>query len=236
MAEPDFPLQVGDEGQRVKDAQWLLAGHNGYQIDTYHGAIDGIFGPQMAKATKDAKWRLGYPVKTILPIFGRDIRALLLKERLLPPLYRVRRLQRLRSLTKARSYPLSRRGALIGFPGQGTHSYTYLPNNWQSDRAVDIHIAEGTQVLAAATGVICATCGFGPLDNEDPRFAGQRFTLTFADGSDQAYYAHLKKIVVKRGQAVKAGDLLGYSGSANGVPHLHWALRHGDPVSFLKGL
>ena len=31
------------------------------------------------------------------------------------------------------------------------------------------------------------------------------------------------------GQPVVQGQLLGYSGSANGVPHLHFGQREGDP-------
>lgn len=236
MAEPDFPLQVGDIGQRVKDAQWLLSGKNGWQINTYRGPIDGMFGKGTADATKRAKWLLGYPTSSILPIYGRDIRALLLKERLLPPLYRVRRLSRLNSLRRTKSYPLANRGPLIGYPGQGTHSWSASPNNWQSDRAVDIRIAEGTKVLAYCDGVIDPAAGYGYLSNENPRFAGQRFTLKAKDGGNRFYYAHLRTILVPKGATVKAGQVLGYSGSANGVPHLHWACEHGDPVTYLKGL
>ena len=43
------------------------------------------------------------------------------------------------------------------------------------------------------------------------------------------FYAHLSKLSVHAGQHVKKGQLLGYSGSANGSPHLHIASEHGDP-------
>lgn len=40
---------------------------------------------------------------------------------------------------------------------------------------------------------------------------------------------HLSKLAVEAGQHVKRGQLLGYSGSANGAPHLHLGVEHGDP-------
>jgi murein DD-endopeptidase MepM/ murein hydrolase activator NlpD len=42
--------------------------------------------------------------------------------------------------------------------------------------------------------------------------------------------------VVKPGQQVKAGQLLGYSGVANGVAHLHYAVESGSPLDWVKGL
>ncbi|WP_419880017.1 M23 family metallopeptidase [Helicobacter saguini] len=55
----------------------------------------------------------------------------------------------------------------------------------------------------------------------------------FNENSNTYYllYAHLSKILVKQGQEVKAGELIGYSGisgSANGTkaPHLHFEIRN----------
>jgi murein DD-endopeptidase MepM/ murein hydrolase activator NlpD len=49
------------------------------------------------------------------------------------------------------------------------------------------------------------------------------------DGRQEWYYAHLSKIIVRAGQHVQTGQLLGYTGEANGVAHLHLAQRIGDP-------
>lgn len=120
------------------------------------------------------------------------------------------------------SYPLGRRGKIIGVPYQGTHR---LYNNWESDNAVDIAAPVGTPVYALRSGVIGSQ--IGSLGSGDARLAGQRVHLKFGD--NEAYYAHLSRLVVKAGQRVQAGQLIGYSGSANGTPHLHLAVRSGDP-------
>lgn len=116
-------------------------------------------------------------------------------------------------------YPLAKRGHLIGTPGQGTHSWSAPPNNWESDNALDIAIPNGTNVLAVADGVIGPQ--FGPLDSSNPRFAGLRLHLVTHD--NEWYYAHLEKFAhnIHPGTHVKTGQTLGYSGSANGVAHLH---------------
>jgi hypothetical protein len=58
---PAYPLHYGNRGVRVKDAQWLMAGHNRYHFRIYTGKIDGVFGSQTMIATCRAKWRFGYP-------------------------------------------------------------------------------------------------------------------------------------------------------------------------------
>lgn len=124
-------------------------------------------------------------------------------------------------------------GQIIGRPGEGTHSFVAPPNNWQSDRAVDIGIPSGTPLYATEDGVICAGCGFGVLDaSASSRFGGARFTLTASSGR-QWYYAHLSRLAVRRGQRVKRGELVGYSGVANGVPHLHLGVSAGDILQLL---
>ena len=56
----------------------------------------------------------------------------------------------------------------------------------------------------------------------------------------QVFYAHLKKILIKQGQFVKPGQIIGEvgrSGRARGV-HLHFELRKDsqpvDPLAFLE--
>jgi hypothetical protein len=115
---------------------------------------------------------------------------------------------------------------LIGHPGQGTHTL----GNWQSDNAVDLSIPVGTLVYAVADGVIGGNVG---STGKGGRFAGSRFTL-IAKGN-RFWYGHLSKLKVKKGQRVKWGQLVGYSGSANGVPHLHFAAEHGNPADYLGG-
>jgi hypothetical protein len=121
-----------------------------------------------------------------------------------------------------------RKGQIIGRPGQGTHSYTDAPNNWESDHAVDIALPNRTPILAIADGVICSHCGFGPQSGGS-RFKGERFTLNYGS-SHQAFYGHLSQLLIRPGERVKAGQVIGYSGDANGVYHLHLATDKFDPL------
>lgn len=122
---------------------------------------------------------------------------------------------------------------IIGTPGVGTHSWTAWPDNWQSDNAIDIATPVGTPIYAIADGTIGNR--IGPLGSAAGRFGGERLTLNYGN-NQSAYYAHLSRIVVRAGQRVKRGELLGYSGTANGVPHLHFAVSPPQkPSSFYGG-
>jgi murein DD-endopeptidase MepM/ murein hydrolase activator NlpD len=81
----------------------------------------------------------------------------------------------------------------------------------------------GTPVYAVDDGVIGPS--IGPMATRPGD--GERLTL---DGSENDYwYGHLRKIVVRAGERVERGQLLGYSGaSRNGVPHLHIGVRDVD--------
>jgi len=115
---------------------------------------------------------------------------------------------------------------VIGTPYQGTHTL----GNWQSDNAVDLAMPVGTPLYAAADGVIGP--GVGSL-GRGGQFAGLRFTLVGKQVS--FWYGHLSKLAVKAGQKVKKGQLVGYSGSANGVAHLHFAVYTGNnPANFVQ--
>jgi murein DD-endopeptidase MepM/ murein hydrolase activator NlpD len=116
-------------------------------------------------------------------------------------------------------YPLGVHGKIIGTPHSGTHNL----GNWQSDNAVDIAVPIGTPVYAVSDGVIGSRIG---SLGKGGRFAGLRVTLQ--GRNDSYYYAHLSKLRVKAGQRVRAGQLLGYSGSANGVAHLHFGVENGN--------
>lgn len=119
---------------------------------------------------------------------------------------------------------------VIGAPGQGTHSFSAGPNNWESDNAVDLRMPVGTPLYAAFDGTIGNQ--FGSLGSGG-RFAGLRLHLV--GKGDELYYAHLSKFApgIKPGTRVRAGQLIGYSGSANGVPHLHLGDRNGNVIGRL---
>jgi murein DD-endopeptidase MepM/ murein hydrolase activator NlpD len=95
--------------------------------------------------------------------------------------------------------------------------------------AIDIAMPEGTAVLAARAGVVDAlVADHGASPGEEPlTYEGNFVRVRHADGT-AAVYAHLKHrgVAVAAGQAVEAGQLLGYSGASGEVeqPHLHFAV------------
>jgi murein DD-endopeptidase MepM/ murein hydrolase activator NlpD len=131
------------------------------------------------------------------------------------------------------NYPLGKQGKLLGGPYQGTHAKAFNAaggsDNWQSENAVDISIPVGTPVYAIANGTLGNTGSLG----EGGRFAGLRTNLIGKNNS--WYYAHLSKLApgIQAGARVRKGQLLGYSGEANGVAHLHFAQERGNPESRL---
>jgi murein DD-endopeptidase MepM/ murein hydrolase activator NlpD len=124
-------------------------------------------------------------------------------------------------------YPLGAKGPIIGTPYSGTHTL----GNWESDRAVDIRVPVGTPVVAPADGVIGSQ--IGALGSSSSRMAGLRVHIDGA--TDNFYLAHLSSLAagIKPGAHVRAGDVIGYSGSANGVAHLHFASQNRDPRSYV---
>lgn len=122
------------------------------------------------------------------------------------------------------------RGQVIGLPYQGTHAKAFNvsggSDNWESENALDIRAPVGTPIRAVSDGVIGPQ--FGSLGSGG-RFAGLRLHLV--TNGNEYYYAHLSRFApgIKPGTRVKAGQIIGYSGEANGVPHLHFASKTGDP-------
>ncbi|MGC9530158.1 MAG: LysM peptidoglycan-binding domain-containing M23 family metallopeptidase [Candidatus Bipolaricaulaceae bacterium] len=89
---------------------------------------------------------------------------------------------------------------------------------------VDVGVAQGTSVHAAAPGAVKWT---GPQGGY-----GQLVIVEHADGYS-TYYAHLYRIVVSPGQYVEAGQVIALSGNT-GIstgPHLHFEIRRfGEPI------
>lgn len=128
---------------------------------------------------------------------------------------------------QAGGYPVAKRGSIIGTPGAGTHSL----GNWQSDNAIDVGIPNGVPILATGNGVV-EKVHMRTLDPSS-RFAGYQVTLRTAD--NRWFYTHMSRIPkgLKAGTKVKKGQVIGYNGSANGVPHLHLGVQFGNPLELL---
>lgn len=133
-------------------------------------------------------------------------------------------------------------GNLIGYPNQGTHApgANGLPVEWENNNAVDIAVPYGTPVYAPFTGTIGNE--FGAIDtstlpgNQQSVLQGLR--LHVIGNGNEVYLQHLSKFAdgIKPGVNVQEGDLIGYSGEANGVQHVHFAVKKGSVVNWLKGL
>jgi hypothetical protein len=80
---------------------------------------------------------------------------------------------------------------------------------------LDFKAAEGTPIHADAAGLVVMA--------KDLFFTGNTVMINHGYGVI-TLYAHMSKLDVKKGQEVKAGELLGLSGMTGRVtgPHLHW--------------
>lgn len=226
-------LHEGDKGIEATAANKMLMGHNVFRRQTLMHVQHGIFTDASAIAARDMKWWLGYRVEDCHPTFGPQLKAYLLGNAKLTFKMHMRR--RARKYEQKRKYicPIDGPYKLIGWPGMGTHSWVWPPDNWESDNANDGACKRGTPLVAVADGTIGQA--FGPLSDPNPRFHGIRLHLVVAD--NEVYYAHLIDTApgIRPGARVTQGQLLGHSGDANGVEHLHVALKYGDPTQYLFG-
>lgn len=96
---------------------------------------------------------------------------------------------------------------------------------------LDLASKKGTPVLSASDGhVIYAGSGFRGFG---------RFIIIEHEGDWASFYGHLDKILIKQGEFIKKGTLIGKmgrTGRATGT-HLHFEIRHDrkalDPIAFL---
>ncbi len=98
---------------------------------------------------------------------------------------------------------------------------------------IDLRAKRGTKIFAPADGVVNFAgfhkkSGYGVMIILDHNYGFR--TL----------YGHLKKVVVKKGDIIRKGDLIGYTGNSglSSGPHLHYEIRHLQvaiqPMSFMK--
>ncbi len=104
--------------------------------------------------------------------------------------------------------------------------------NGQND-GIDVAVPQGTPVKAADDGVVAYA-------GNELKGYGNLVLIRHSNGYVTAY-AHASEILVKRGEAVKRGQVIAKSGETGNVkaPELHFEIRKGatpvDPTQFLSG-
>jgi murein DD-endopeptidase MepM/ murein hydrolase activator NlpD len=107
--------------------------------------------------------------------------------------------------------------------------YNNVPRS--SHSGVDISAPSGEPVRAANSGSVALA--------RDLYFSGETIILDHGLGLF-TYYCHFSRLMVKRGDLVKKGDVVGLVGSTGRStgPHLHWAVRvlrsRVDPLALLN--
>ena len=123
-----------------------------------------------------------------------------------------------------------------------TGSKNHIRDRWGASRdggsrrhkGIDIHARKGTPVVAVCDGVI--------VERDHTSTGGKTLWLQSAAYGWKAYYAHLDKHLVKEGQWVKKGTVIGTvgnTGNARHTPaHLHYGISTGkgwlNPLPYVK--
>ena len=106
------------------------------------------------------------------------------------------------------------------------------PNGLQND-GINLAVPEGTPIKAAEDGVVAYA-------GNELKGYGNLVLVRHSNGFVTAY-AHASDILVKRGEAVKRGQVIAHSGQTGNVtsPQLHFEIRKGatpvDPSQYLNG-
>ncbi len=96
--------------------------------------------------------------------------------------------------------------------------------------AWDFRMPEGTPITASADGEVRLARGDSTLGGCDEAFArhANYVVLRHVDGNE-TQYLHFRDVLVKAGQQVRAGELLGFAGKTGWAcgPHLHFKVTRG---------
>ena len=127
-------------------------------------------------------------------------------------------------------------GALPTFrwPVRGKVITSYgAKTNGKANDGINLAVPEGTPVKAAEDGVVA-------YSGNELKGYGNLVLVRHANGYVTAY-AHASELLVKRGDAIKRGQIIAKSGQSGevGSPQLHFEIRKGsapvDPIQFLNG-
>jgi len=130
--------------------------------------------------------------------------------------------------TSATSTPKSTNSGYI-WPAPDAKCWTTYPNH-NPPGAIDVQAKMGSNVVAMVDGVVkianntCPIRSAGVSDSCPPGMGcGNYVQLQHKNDSSSSYYCHLSNPTVKVGDEVKAGQVIGISGSSgkSSGPHLH---------------
>lgn len=115
------------------------------------------------------------------------------------------------------------------WPGSGPMTSPFGPSH---PLGIDIGTGYGAAIVAARDGIISFAGG-------NPCCSYGYHVIIAHDGGYETLYAHFSSITVQIGQKIRAGEIIGYSGTSGRVtgPHLHFELRrngvHQNPSAYL---
>jgi murein DD-endopeptidase MepM/ murein hydrolase activator NlpD len=116
-------------------------------------------------------------------------------------------------------------------PGYVTRGQIGRAGGDEAHPGLDIAVTVGTPVRATAEGSVAEA-------GEDPEYG--TFVLLQHSDEYQSMYGHLSRLLVRPGQRVAAGEVIGLSGNTgnSSAPHLHFEVRRRgqvvDPLTLVK--
>lgn len=116
---------------------------------------------------------------------------------------------------------------------QGYGATEFAKNGYQGHwhNGVDFAASIGTSVLAAEDGTVVAV---GNQDSYCPRGAYGKFIVIQHQDNLTTLYGHLSRQIVKKGDIIKRGQVIGYSGMTGYAtgPHLHFSV-YASPTFYM---
>ena len=108
----------------------------------------------------------------------------------------------------------------------GEHPAWYAPYGLAGHEGLDLAVPTGTPVFAAHNGTATVRLG-------SPTYGHY---VTVQSEQVDTLYAHLSRVHVEQGDAVRAGDIIGLSGNTGRSfgAHLHFGVRP-NPIDLLNG-
>jgi len=136
----------------------------------------------------------------------------------------------------------SARAGVLGLPleneaiitqGYGATSFARTAYPGKAHNGIDFKASVGTPVLAAEAGVVVAV---GDQDLYCNRGAYGRFIVINHNNNLTTLYSHLSRYIVKKGDQLTRGQLIGYSGRTGYAtgPHLHLTV-FAQPTFYMGG-